>query len=77
MAQKNRLLKEENEYLHQLLVGKCLGYQDISNELPTAVPCFHGLEVEPFVPGPVTRTMQFVMLVPRHSTMSVVAGSAE
>ena len=37
-------------------------------------PCFHGLEVEPFVPGSVTRTMQFVMLVPRHSTMSVVAG---
>ena len=28
-------------------------------------------------PGSVTRTMQFVMLVPRHSTMSVVAGSAE
>jgi len=39
---------------------------------------FHGnpivLELEPFVPGSVTRTMQFVMLVPRHSTMSVVAG---
>lgn len=72
---KNRLLEEENEYLHQLLVGKCW---DISNELPTALPWKSiVLEVEPFVPSSVTRTMQFVMLVPRHSTMSVVAGSAE
>lgn len=26
VAQKNRLLEEENEYLHQLLLGKMLGY---------------------------------------------------